>query len=214
MRRGYCAPVPAQRTRTFAIATVAVVAAIGASTAGGAGNPPASCPSFSNQADAQEGFVHLGGSPARNARGLDGDGDGVACEGLPGPYAGYATIGYHRQRKFFYGTAAMPSGGGDGFACLAGNRHYPDGPRLLRIYRAVQGPDKPVSSDLGAEARPDSGRLLWKLDRDSLVPGRYYVVFEERIRSSPYRPSECPEFRSRAVYLPRPQATTQSPRSG
>jgi hypothetical protein len=215
MQRRYRAAVPTRRTRTFAIAVVAAVAAIEAAAAGGAERPPLRCPSFSSQAEAQESFMHLGGSPSRNVRGLDGDVDGVACEDLPGPYAGFATIGYHRQRQFFYGTASMPASGDEsGFACLMGNRHYPDGPRLLKIYKAAPGPDKPVSRDLGAEARPGSGRLLWKLDRDSFLPGRYYVVFEERIRSSPYAPSECPEFRSRTVYLPRPQATTQSPRSG
>jgi hypothetical protein len=194
--------------------TIAATFAIWAAAAGGVAKTPG-CPSFPSQADAQERFFSLDGSPSRNAAGLDGDRDGVACEGLPGPYAGFATIGYHRESRFFYGTASMPSTEtGDGFACLAGNRHYPDGPRLLKIYKATPGPDEAVSRDVGAEARPGSGRLLWKLDRDLLVAGRYYVVFEERIRPSPYRPSECPEFRSRAVYLPRPQAATPPPRNG
>ena len=182
----------------------AVVSAILASAAGGL-TPVPSCPSFPSQADAQERFFLLGGTPSRNAGGLDGDSDGVACEGLSGPYAGFATIGYHRQKGFFYGSASMPPvSTGDGFACLVGNRHYPQGPRRLKIYKAVPGADKSVSRDLGAEARPGSGRLLWKLNRNPLTGGRYYVVFEAQISLGPYQPSGCPEFRSRAVYLPRP----------
>jgi hypothetical protein len=142
----------------------------------------------------------VGGSPARNADGLDGDRDGVACEGLPGPHEGYATIGYNLKRAFFYGTASMPAGDG-GFACLSGNRHFAEGPRLLKVYKAVPGPDRAVSGEIGAEARPGSGRLVWKLDRD-LVAGHYYAAFGEKIRSSPYRPSECPGFSSRATALP------------
>jgi hypothetical protein len=147
----------------------------------------------------------MGGSPSRNVRGLDGDSDGVACEGLPGPYAGFATIGYHRARAFFYGAASMPATE-SGFACLLGNRHYPEGPRQLRIYRVRPGADLAVSPVLGAEARPGSGRLLWKLEKD-LVPGHYYAAFEGRQAEAPYKPPECPEFRSRAVYLPRPRAS-------
>jgi hypothetical protein len=172
--------------------------------------PAAGCRSFASQADAQQRFLLLGGAPSRDAAGLDGDRDGVACEGLPGPYAGFATIGYNRARGFLYGTATMPSTG-EGFACLTGNRHYPDGPRLLKVYRAVAGPDRAVSRDLGTEARPGSGRLLWKLDRDPLTPGRYYAVFEERLRPSPYRPTECPEFRSRQAHLPRPPRQARPP---
>ncbi len=215
MCRGYCAAVPLRRKPTFAIALALATLAICAPVAGGVEKPPLGCPSFSSQAGAQERFVLSGGNPSRNARGLDDDGDGVACEGLPGPYAGFATIGYHRERKFFYGTASMPpTSAGDGFACLVGNRHYPEGPRLLKIYKAVPGPDKAVSRDVGAEAKPDSGRLLWKLDRESVVGGRYYVVFGAQIRPSPYEPSNCPEFRSSEVYLPRVQRATPSPRSG
>jgi len=167
----------------------------------------AGCRSFSSQAAAQELFVKTGGSPGHNIGHLDDDGNGVACEELPGPYEGFATIGYNRSKRFFYGTATMPakaSGEGE-FACLYGNRHFADGPRLLRIYRALPRSDRPVSGDIGVEARPDSGRLFWKLGRRMVPGGHYYAAFEERIRSSPYAPSECLGFRSPVAYLPRPQ---------
>lgn len=213
MRRGYCAAVPARRTSTFVIAAVAAGIAISASAAGGVAKTPG-CASVPSQAEAQERFFLLGGSPAQNAGGLDEDRDGVACEGRPGPYAGYATIGYNRKSKFLYGTATMPiEADGDGFACLLGNRQFADGARRLTVYRAVAGPDRAISRPLKAEPRPDSGRLLWKLDRELRVEARYYVVFEAQIHLSPYKPSNCPEFRSREVYLPRPPRTTPPPRS-
>ncbi len=183
--------------------------------AAGAAGKTSGCASFPSQADAQERFFLLGGSPSRNAVGLDGDRDGVACEGLPGPYSGYATIGYNRERKFLFGTASMPvEADGEGFACLLGNRQFADGARRLVLYRETPGPDVAVSRTLKAEPRPGSGRLLWKLERELAVAGRYYAVFEAQIHLGPYVPSNCPEFRSRAVYLPRPQRTTQPPRSG
>lgn len=200
-----CAP-----TSAIALAFVALV--IWAPTAGGAGKPPTRCPSFPHQADAQESFFDQGGTPLRNAGGLDGDGDGVACEGLSGPYAGYATIGYNRKRAFLYGTASLPvEADGEGFACLLGNRQFADGARRLTVYRAVPGPDKAVSRPLKAEPRPARGRLLWKLERELTAAGRYYVIFEAQIPLGPYVPSNCPEFRSREVLLPRPPA--QSPAS-
>lgn len=188
--------------------------AIWAPTASGAERPAPRCPSFPSQADAQERFFAQGGSPSHDVGDLDDDGDGVACEGLPGPYAGYATIGYNRERKFLYGTASMPSeADGEGFACLLGNRQFADGARRLTIYRSVPGPDKAVSRPLKAEPRPGSGRLLWKLERKLTAVDRYYVVFEAQIHLSPYKPSNCPEFSSPEAYLPRSPAT-RSPRSG
>lgn len=184
----------------------AAALAIWAATASGAERSTPPCTSYPNQADAQERSFAEGGSPAHDAGGLDDDGDGVACEGLPGPYAGYATIGYNRERKFLYGTASLPSeADGDGFACLLGNRQFTDGTRRLTIYRSLPGPDKAISRPLKAEPRPGSGRLLWKLARDLTVTGRYYVVFEAQIHLSPYKPSNCPEFRSRKTSLPRLQ---------
>ncbi|HEY5815108.1 MAG TPA: hypothetical protein VIS95_02080 [Solirubrobacterales bacterium] len=198
----------------LAILAAVTATAIWASAAGGVTAGPG-CPSFADQADAQERFFALGGSPARNAGGWDDDRDGVACEGLPGPYAGYATIGYHRERKFLYGTATMPTeADGEGFACLLGNRQFADGARRLTVYRALPGPDKAISRPLKAEPRPGSGRLLWKLERDLAVAGRYYAIFEAQIHLSPYKPSNCPEFGSRETLLPRPPRATPSPRSG
>jgi hypothetical protein len=185
--------------------------ACGALAASGSAKAPG-CSSFSSQAAAQELFAQIGGRPGHDPGGLDPDGNGVACEDRPGPHEGFATIGYNRAKRFFYGVATMPAieSAEGGFACLQGNRHYPDGPRLLKVYRALPGPDRAVSRDLGAEARPDSGRLLWKLDREVVPPGRYYAAFEERIRPSPYKSSECPGFRSRATYLPRKPPTRSS----
>ena len=165
---------------------------------------PSACAGYRSQAAAQERFVALGGGPGKAVGGLDDDGDGVACERLPGPYEGFATIGYNRSKRFFYGVASMPlNESGDGFACLEGNRHFPDGPRLLRVYRAVRGPDRPVTPDVGAEARAATGRLVWKFDKETIPTGRYYAAFEEQIRLSPYKPSACPGFESRSAVLPR-----------
>jgi hypothetical protein len=189
-----------------ALALGAVAAALCAwATAASTAATPAGCAGFSSQAAAQERFAALGGSPSRDAAGLDVDADGVACEGLPGPYEGFATIAYNLKRRFFYGTASMPpevSGGR--YACLAGNRHFPEGPRLLQIFRVTPGADRVVSRTVGAEAKPAGGRLVWKLQKDIVPVGRYYVAFEEQLRLSPYRPTECPGFRSRETRLPKP----------
>jgi hypothetical protein len=133
-----------------------------------------------------------------------------------GPRASQTTLGYNRAQGFFYGTARMPrkADGSGEFACLEGNRHFPDGPRLLRIYRALPGADRAVSADIAAAAVPESGTLVWKLERRRVPTGRYYVVFEAKIPTAPYAPSECPGFRSRAVVLPKPQRVRRSSRSG
>ena len=117
------------------------------------------------------------------------------------------TLGYNRAHGFFYGTARMPrkSDGSGEFACLTGNRHFPDGPRLLRIYRVRAGADRPISPDIASGATPENGALAWKFERRRVPTGRYYVVFEAKIPTAPYAPSECPGFRSRAVLLPKPQ---------
>jgi hypothetical protein len=195
------------------LAASAVLLALPAAPAGagGARAAAAGCGAFASQAEAQARFAALNGTPRRDAGGLDGDGDGVACEGRPGPYAGFATIGYNAKRSFFYGTASMPPRSGGGFACLAGNSHFAEGPRLLRIYRVRPGPDLVVSRPLGAEAKPSSGRLLWKLDVPLRVPGRYYAAFEEEVRLSPYQPSECPGFSSPATLLPQPKSRRAQP---
>lgn len=163
------------------------------------------CPSFESQAASQAYFEELGGTPRRTVGSLDSDRDGVACEGLPSPYQGFATIAYNAKRNFFYGVATMPSiePNGGGFACLEGNKFDPEGPRRVNIYaERSQGDVALVPGGKGAEAKPASGRLLWKVDRAHLAPGRFYVMFEERIRVKPYGPNECPGFRSQAVSLP------------
>lgn len=183
-------------TFAAALASLAVVAAAPAA-------PVSSCHAFASQAEAQARFSELGGSPARPLGRLDPDRDGVACEGLPGPYAGYATLGYNRAKSFLYGRVTMPPQAGGGFACLEGNRFGPEGPRLLRLFRVLSDGDRPVSREVGAAADPASGHLVWKLDLDGPPPaGRYYVAFGERIRLAPYGPNECPGFRSATVSLP------------
>lgn len=187
-----------------AVAALAV-AAIWAPTGGNAATTPG-CPSFASQAAAQSYFVEQGGSVTHAIGRLDPDRDGVACEGLGGPYEGIATLGYNKKHHFFFGVASMPplvSGNGE-FACLSGNRHWPDGPRWVNVFRVK--PDGDVSI-LGthmasAEAKPATGRLVWKADKPLKIPGRYYAAFEESIRTSPYGANPCPEFRSRIVSLP------------
>lgn len=193
----------AQRISAVLIGLGLIVAA---PAVGAAGSRSSTGCAFSSQAEAQERFAALAGSPGHDPGRFDADGDGVACEGLPGPYKGFATIGYNLERGFFYGTASMPGDGSDGgFACLSGNRHFPEGPRLVRIFKVRPGADLAVSRAIGAESKPSSGRLLWKLEAPLPASGRYYATFEEEVRTSPYRPTECPGFSSPGTRLPRPK---------
>ena len=193
--------------RALAGTLVAAIAALGLwAVAAGAVTPVPGCASFASQAGAQDYFGRYGGSPSHPVGGLDPDRNGVACEGLGGPYKPYATIGYNRKGRFFYGVASMPPAakGDEEFPCLYGNRHFPDGPRHLNVYKAQPGADKPIFGTLKAEARPESGRLLWKAERDAVTPGLYYVAFEERIPLKPYGANQCPGFRSAELALPQP----------
>lgn len=191
------------------LAAIGVAASAGAEAVPGAPEGALACSGFDSQADAQARFAELGGSPAHPVGALDGDRDGIACEGLPAPYGAYATVGYNRRGHFLYGTASMPAAGTgeETYPCLFGDRKGPLGARHLNVYRVEPGGDRPILGLVRAEARPESGRLLWKAPRATLAPGVYYVAFEERIRMAPYGPNECPGFRSSAVPLPRPQAT-------
>lgn len=163
------------------------------------------CSSFRSQAAAQDYFAGAGGTPRSRVGRLDDDRDGVACEGRPGPYKGFATIGYG-AKGFFFGAVSMPPDTVvGGFACLEGNRHFADGPRRLTVYRVERGRDREIVSDVGAEARPGSGRLLWKIKRASIAPGTYYAEFEARIPLTPYGGNDCPGFRSRLTVLPPPR---------
>lgn len=191
--------------RTLA-AAAAVTAAVGVGVPAGSGAAPTpGCRSFDSQAAAQEYLFESGGSPSRAVGHLDRDHDGVACEGFPGPYEGFATLGYNRQKRFFYGFASMPpaASGKEGFACLRGNRHGPEGPRRVIVFKARPGPDLLV---LGrhrgrAKAMPRSGRLVWKADKSRVTKGLYYATFEEREPLTPYGKNECPAFSSRPVRL-------------
>jgi hypothetical protein len=193
------------KRRTPALAAAfAVAIAIWAPASGDASASPR-CPSFESQADAQTYFFESGGSPSNDVSRLDADRDGVACEGLGAPYQGFATLGFNRKRGFFYGVASMPplvSGQGE-YACLTGNRFDPESARLLRIYRVRASGDVAVfgGRTRPAEVRP-SGKLVWKADWDLPGPGRYYVAFEAAMKTRPYGPAPCPEFRSRTVSLP------------
>jgi hypothetical protein len=180
-----------------------------ASAAAGRPGPVRKCPHFASQADAQAYFLHLRGGPGQRVGTLDPDRDGVACENLEGPYAGFANLGYNRAKGFFYGVAAMPqTGSGEEgetqHPCMLGNRHFSDGPRRLNVYRVQPGPDKPIfpRNGIGAEPREDTGHLVWKAAHKVVLPGRYYAEFEEKIRLHPYGENECPAFRSRVVALP------------
>ncbi|HEV7615129.1 MAG TPA: hypothetical protein VGO36_02745 [Solirubrobacterales bacterium] len=188
---------------------LAALALLAAAASGSAASP--GCQEFSSQGDAQTVFIELGGSPGHAVGSLDPDRDGIACEGLPAPYAGHATIGYNRAGGFLFGTASMPAAasGEERFPCLQGNRRGPEGPRRLSVYRAQEGDDRPVLTGIGAEARPESGRLVWKAPRATIVPGRYYVAFAEAIPLTPYGRSQCPGFRSRQTWLPRPSGLSR-----
>lgn len=175
-------------------------AAIGSSAAA-----PRGCPSFGSQAEAQEYFIEAGGTIDHGVGSLDPDHDGVACEGSPGPYRGYATLGYNKKRDFFYGTVSMPPNPAGGeFPCMIGNRHFPDAARRLNIYKVNGDGEKAIFNQfgLGAEAQPSTGRLIWRADRKTVIPGLYFAEFEEKARTSASGGTECPAFRSPVVRLP------------
>ena len=191
--------------RLLLLATGLVLLAAGALAGGGDAATPG-CAFFRSQAEAQVYFVEQGGSPRQRVGDLDADRDGVACEELSAPYKGFATLGYNLRKRFFYGAVSMPPGAaaaaGEKFACLYGNRHFAEGPRLLKIFRVQSGPDLAVTDAIGAEARPGGSRLIWKAEKERVVSAHYYVSFEERVPISPYGPNECPGFRSAEVGLP------------
>jgi hypothetical protein len=200
---------PGRRLGAFAVAATATgFMLLGAAGPGAAA--PRGCPTFASQAKAQAHYLQLGGSPGHAVAALDPDRDGVACEELGRSYAGYANLGYNRRKDFFYGSATMPEivpvneGEAATHPCMLGNRHFDDGPRRLNVYRVLPGPDKRIfpREGIGAEAREDSGRLVWKAEHETVLPGRYYAEFEERIRLTPYGENECPAFRSPVVALP------------
>ncbi len=199
--------LPGRVRGAFAFVLCAAVPALVLLAPGGsaAAGKARGCGAFDHQADAQAYYLEIGGSPARPDHRLDPDRDGVACEGLPAPYAGYATIGYNRKRGFLYGSVTMPHAGGEEpYPCLTGNVHGPEGPRLYNVYRVGGRHDHPIfpGAERGAAALPTSGRLIWRADRRALPRGRYYVGFEERIRMTPYGRNECPAFSSAPVALP------------
>jgi hypothetical protein len=185
----------------FAGAAFLLVGAVGTRAA-----QPRECSSFKSQAAAQQYFVEAGGSPKRPVGSLDPNHNGVACELLTRPFAGYATLAFNKVQRFLYGTVTLPGEGEHPeYPCLFGNKHFPDAPRILNVYKV--GPDgsgKPIFSQygIGTEARPASGRLVWRVGRKRLGAGYYYVEIEEQIRSSPYERTQCPAFRSAAVPLP------------
>jgi hypothetical protein len=185
-----------------ALATLCAAALL-ALPAGGGAAPPRNCTSFDSQAEAQAYFEQLGGTPRHGVGSLDADGDGVACEELNAPYVGFATIGYNSARGFFWGAVAMPRSGEGEFACLEGNPHFTDGPRLIRLMQEKPGSDRQVFRSVGAEARKATGRIVWKANVKLPGPGRYYARFAEKLRLHPYGPNECPAFRSRSLPLPR-----------
>jgi hypothetical protein len=175
--------------------------------AGGSSAAAPGCGAFAAQGDAQEAFLEAGGSPVRNAGSMDPDGDGVACEDLPAPYKGYATIGYNRKRQFLYGVVTMPVPPGGQASCLYGNKNFPDSSRRLNVFKVRSDGDKPLLGryKAGAEAQPETGKLIWKVERPGLVAAKYYVSFDEKVRTSPYGRNPCPGFSSQPTLLPRPR---------
>jgi hypothetical protein len=194
------------RPLRLCLALAAIAAgALALSPLGSSAAAPRKCPSFKSQAEAQDYFIEQGGSIEQGVGKLDPDHDGVACEGMPGPYAGYATLGYNKKRDFFYGVASLPpSPAGGEYPCLIGNRHFADAPRRLNVYKVNADGDRALFNQfgLGAEAQPDSGHLVWRADKETVVPGLYFAEFEERARTSAYGGTECPAFRSPVVRLP------------
>jgi hypothetical protein len=183
-----------------ALGAIAVLAFAGS---GAAAAPK--CPSFASQAEAQEAFLELGGKPGNDVGGLDGNGNGVACEALPGPYEGYATIGFNLRKGFLYGVATLPLAE-SGYQCLLGNRYDPETVRRVNVYRERPGADKAILGDgIGTAADPNTGKLVWKAVKPSLPSGRYYVAFEARIAITPYGRNQCPGFESRPTLLPAPK---------
>jgi len=184
-------------------AALSALAVLGTAGAGVAAVPK--CPSFASQAEAQEAFLELGGKPGKDVGGLDGNGNGVACEALPGPYAGYATIGFNKRKSFLYGVVTMPLAA-SGYQCLLGNRYDPETPRRLNVYRERPGADKAILDEgIGTAADPHTGKLVWKAVKANLPSGRYYAAIEARIATSPYGRNQCPGFDSRPTLLPAPK---------
>ncbi|HSS32427.1 MAG TPA: excalibur calcium-binding domain-containing protein [Solirubrobacterales bacterium] len=184
---------------------VVAVAALALLPLGSSASAPRGCGFFKSQAEAQDYFVGQGGTIEDGVGKLDPDHDGVACEGLTGPYAGYATLGYNKKRNFFYGVASLPpSGEGGEYPCMIGNRHFSDAPRRLNVYKVTADGNKPIFNQfgLGAEAQPETGHLIWRADRKVVIPGSYFAEFEERARTTAYGGIECPPFRSPIVRLP------------
>ncbi len=196
--------MPRRNLSAAAAAVLAAAALTAAGVPGGSGAAAPRCGAFASQAEAQGHFLAAGGTPERRVGALDPDRDGVACEGLAGPFEGYATIGFSKSRRFFFGAVSMPPDPVlGGFACLDGNPHYPEGPRTLTVFRERPGRDRPVSGEVGAAAERKSGRLVWKTAAMKKVPrGRYYAVFSERQRLAPGGPNLCPGFSSAAKALP------------
>jgi hypothetical protein len=195
------------KRRALTFATIACGLGLLAFAGSGTAAAP-SCGSFASQADGQDAFFAHGGSPRHPVGELDPDRDGIACEGLPGPYKGYATIGYNRKRQFFYGVAKMPVGrDGTGFACMYGNPRSSDIPRSIVVFKVTRHGDKPILAEFKdkAEARPDTGRLLWKVERSHPPFGRYYVAFAPRVPFSPHGRNKCPGFDSQPTLLPPPR---------
>jgi Excalibur calcium-binding domain len=172
--------------------------------AGGGAAAPHRCAAFDSQADAQGYFAARGGSPRHGVGRLDPDADGVACERLAAPYVGFPTIAYNGPRDFFYGAISMPLIGRGEFACLYGNPHFANGPRLVRLMRKRPGPDLQISHSVRTDVHPRSGRLIWKVDVEKAVAGHYYAQVAPKVRLHPFGPNACPTFRTRAVELPRP----------
>jgi LPXTG-motif cell wall-anchored protein len=71
------------------------------------------CSDFDTWREAQTYFEQNGGSPTNNVEGLDREGDGLACEGLPGA-PDKATWSFENNRLLPGTTGNAGTGGGTG----------------------------------------------------------------------------------------------------
>jgi hypothetical protein len=129
------------------------------------------CPELGSQAFAQSYFEDQGG-PQRDPNALDADGDGLACEENPAPYAGLLRLKYKAKKDKFKGTFTAL------FGCQQG--------RALTLFKRRNGPDKTVKQ------ATTSGTGTYRIKKKN-ARGTFYVIAPAR--------GNCAEDRSLDVFL-------------
>jgi hypothetical protein len=129
------------------------------------------CPELGSQAFAQSYFEDQGG-PQRDPNALDADGDGLACEENPAPYAGLLKLKYKAKKDRFKGTFTAL------FGCHQG--------RALTLFKRQNGPDKTVKQ------ATTSGTGTYRIKKKN-ARGTFYVIAPAR--------GNCAEDRSLDVFL-------------